>query len=97
MNQEPNTTGLTMGHSTFIPNDDDARGASGSGRAFFFGFLLGVLATLVLAPKTGEETREQIKEWTILLTERLRGMMTGERPDDMDDMDDMDDTALPSL
>jgi hypothetical protein len=79
-------TGLTMGHSTFIPNEDAA--ARGSGRAFFFGFLFGVLAALVFAPKTGEETREQIKEWAILLTERLRGLMTGERPDEISDAAD---------
>ena len=72
-----------MGHSTFIPNEGAATG--GSGRAFFFGFLFGVIAALVFAPKTGEETREQIKEWTILLSERLRGLMTGERPDDLGD------------
>ncbi len=81
------STGLTMGHSTFIPNEDAA--GSDSGRAFFVGFLLGVLAALVFAPKTGEETREQIKEWAILLTERLRGLMTGERPDDTSDMAEM--------
>ena len=87
-----NSTGLTMGHSTFIPNEDAATGSGGSGRAFFFGFLFGVLAALVFAPKTGEETREQIKEWAILLSERLRGLMTGERPDDMGDT-----TELPSI
>lgn len=90
MDQEPSTTGLTMGHSTFIPNEDAA--TRGSGRAFFFGFLFGVIAALVFAPKTGEETREQIKEWAILLSERLRGLMTGERLDDMDDA-----TELPSV
>jgi hypothetical protein len=90
MDQEPSQPGLTMGHSTFIPNEDAA--ARGSGRAFFFGFLFGVLVALVFAPKTGEEAREQIKEWTILLTERLRGLMTGERPDDMSD-----DAELPAI
>jgi hypothetical protein len=81
MDQEPSTTGLTMGHSAFTPNEDAT--TRGPGRAFFFGFLFGVIAALVFAPKTGEETREQIKEWAILLSERLRGLMTGERPDDM--------------
>jgi hypothetical protein len=76
-------TGLTMGHSTFTPNEDGA--GRGSGRAFLFGLLFGVLAALVFAPKTGEETREQIKEWVIFLTERARGLMTGERPDEMSD------------
>ena len=91
MEQELNQPGLTMGHSTFIPNEDAAGTSRGSGRAFFFGFLFGVVAALVFAPKTGEETREQIKEWATLLSERLRGLMTGERPDDMDDV-----TELPS-
>jgi hypothetical protein len=81
-----------MGHSTFIPNEDDAAASRGGGRAFFFGFLFGVIVALVFAPKTGEETREQMRDWAILLTERLRGMMTGERPDDMSD-----DTASPPI
>jgi len=81
-----------MGHSTFIPSEDDAAASRGGGRAFFFGFLFGVIVALVFAPKTGEETREQMRDWAILLTERLRGMMTGERPDDMSD-----DTALPPI
>ena len=73
---------LAVGHSTFLANDnDDAREPRGGfRRGFVLGILTGVVATLLLSPKTGEETREQVKEIGIVLKERAVGMMTGERP-----------------
>ena len=76
-----NQPSMTMGHSTFTPNEEEAA-SRGSDHRFLFGMLFGILVALVFAPKTGEETREQIKEWSILLTERVRGLMTGERPEE---------------
>ncbi len=74
-------TDLTMGHSTFTPDEETDR--AGSGKGFFFGLALGALIALLWAPKTGEETREQITEWGVLLRERLIGLMTGvdDRPE----------------
>ncbi|OIO08174.1 MAG: hypothetical protein AUJ52_08815 [Elusimicrobia bacterium CG1_02_63_36] len=42
-----------------MPNHD----CDGSFGAFLFGGLLGAAIALLLAPKTGEETREQIADW----------------------------------
>jgi len=77
-NELPGDVALSLGHSTFIPNDEKRR--SGFRFGFFFGLLCGIIATLLLSPKTGEETREQVKEMTIVLKERAVGMMTGEQP-----------------
>lgn len=70
---------LAVGHSTFLPNDDAPKPRSGFRLGFLLGILSGVIATLLLVPKTGEETREQVKEIGIVLKERAVGMMTGER------------------
>lgn len=77
-NDQPGGVTLSLGHSTFIPDEEKKRGAVWLG--FVLGLLCGVIATLLLSPKTGEETREQVKEMTIVLKERALGMMTGERP-----------------
>ncbi|MGI8857724.1 MAG: YtxH domain-containing protein [Thermomicrobiales bacterium] len=77
---QPGGVPLSLGHSTFIPNEDEPRSRFRLG--FVLGLLVGVLATLLLVPKTGEETREQVKEITTVLRERAVGMMTGERPYD---------------
>ena len=42
-----------------MPNHD----CDGSFGAFLFDGLLGAAIALLLAPKTGEETREQIADW----------------------------------
>lgn len=76
--QQP-TAPLAVGHSTFLPNDDASRPRSGFRLGFLLGVLSGVIATLLLVPKTGEETREQVKEIGIVLKERAMGMMAGER------------------
>jgi hypothetical protein len=77
-NEQPGGVALSLGHSTFIPDEEKRRGGFRFG--FFLGLLCGIIATLLLSPKTGEETREQVKEMTIVLKERAIGMMTGERP-----------------
>lgn len=77
-NDQPGGVTLSLGHSTFLPNEDLPRSRFRLG--FALGLLAGVIATLLLSPKTGEETREQVKEMTTLLKERALGMMTGERP-----------------
>jgi hypothetical protein len=74
---QPGGVPLSLGHSTFIPNEDEP---SRFRLGFVLGLLVGALATLLLVPKTGEETREQVKEITTVLRERAIGMMTGERP-----------------
>ncbi|MCA1668813.1 MAG: YtxH domain-containing protein [Thermomicrobia bacterium] len=71
---------LAVGHSTFLPNNDAPKPRGGFQLGFLFGVLAGVIATLFLVPKTGEETREQVKEIAIVLRARAIGMMTGERP-----------------
>lgn len=71
---------LAVGHSTFLPNEDEPETRGGFRLGFVLGLLAGVIATLLLSPKTGEETREQVKEIGIVLKERAVGMMTGERP-----------------
>jgi len=78
--EQPGVT-LSLGHSTFIPNDEAAP-RSRFRLGFVLGLLVGIVATLLLVPKTGEETREQVKEVTTVLRERAIGMMTGERPDE---------------
>lgn len=75
---QPGGVPLSLGHSTFIPNEDEPRSRFRLG--FILGLLVGMIATLLLVPKTGEETREQVKEITTVLRERAIGMMTGERP-----------------
>ncbi|HEY7908656.1 MAG TPA: YtxH domain-containing protein [Thermomicrobiales bacterium] len=80
-NDQPGGVAFSLGHSTFIPDEDAPRSRFRLG--FVFGLLVGVLATLLLVPKTGEETREQVKEITTVLRERAFGMMTGERPYDL--------------
>ena len=77
-NDQPGGVTLSLGHSTFLPNEEQPR--NGFRLGFLFGLLVGVVATLLLSPKTGEETREQVKEITTVLRERAIGMMTGERP-----------------
>jgi YtxH-like protein len=77
-NDQPGGVTLSLGHSAFIPNEDDPRSRFRLG--FVLGLLVGIIATLLLVPKTGEETREQVKEITTVLRERAIGMMTGERP-----------------
>ena len=77
-NDQSGSVTLSLGHSTFTPNEDEPRSRFRLG--FVLGLLVGVLATLLLVPKTGEETREQVKEITTVLRERAIGMMTGERP-----------------
>jgi hypothetical protein len=79
-NDQPGGVTLSLGHSTFVPDEDAPRSRFRLG--FVLGLLVGVLATLLLVPKTGEETREQVKEITTVLRERAVGMMTGERPYD---------------
>jgi YtxH-like protein len=78
--QQTTAAPLAVGHSTFLPNDDAPQPRSGFRLGFLLGILAGVIATLFLVPKTGEETREQVKEIGIVLKERAVGMMTGERP-----------------
>lgn len=70
---------LAVGHGTFLPSDESGR-RGGFRLGFLLGILVGVVGTLLLSPKTGEETREQVKEIGIVLKERAVGMMTGERP-----------------
>ncbi|MHB8646167.1 MAG: YtxH domain-containing protein [Thermomicrobiales bacterium] len=70
---------LAVGHSTFLPNDEELRPRGGFRFGFVLGIVVGAIATLLLSPKTGEETREQVKEIGIVLRERAVGMMTGER------------------
>jgi hypothetical protein len=77
-NDQPGGVTLSLGHSTFTPDEEQPRRRFRLG--FLLGLLVGVLATLLLVPKTGEETREQVKEITTVLRERAVGMMTGERP-----------------
>lgn len=76
---QPTGTPLPVGHSTFLPNEE--QGPRGGFRlGFVLGLLVGIGATLLLVPKTGGETREQVKEIALVLKERAIGMMTGERP-----------------
>lgn len=75
---QPGGVELSLGHSTFTPDEEKRR--SGFRLGFVLGLVCGVAGTLLLSPKTGEETREQVKEMTIVLKERAVGMMTGERP-----------------
>ncbi len=79
VDQQTTAAPLAVGHSTFLPHDDAPKRPSGFRLGFVFGVLAGVIATLLLVPKTGEETREQVKEIGIVLKERAIGMMTGER------------------
>ena len=65
-NDQSGSVTLSLGHSTFTPNEDEPRSRFRLG--FVLGLLVGVLATLLLVPKTGEETREQVKEITTVLT-----------------------------
>lgn len=82
-NEQPGGVTLSLGHSTFLPKEEQPHGRFWLG--FVFGILVGVVATLLLVPKTGEETREQVKEMTTVLKERAIGMMTGERPYEPDE------------
>jgi len=77
-NEQSGGVALSLGHSTFTPDEEKRRGGFRLG--FLLGLMCGVIATLLLSPKTGEETREQVKEITTVLKERAIGMMTGERP-----------------
>ncbi|MDQ2783905.1 MAG: YtxH domain-containing protein [Chloroflexota bacterium] len=77
--QQPSTP-LAVGHSTFLPHDNAPEPRGGFRFGFVLGIVVGVAAALLLVPKTGEETREQVKEIGIVLKERAIGIMTGERP-----------------
>ncbi len=77
-NAELTAPSLAVGHSTFIPNEEVGP-RRGFGLGFVLGLVVGIVATLFLVPKTGGETREQVRETITVFKERLTGMMTGER------------------
>ncbi len=85
-NAELTAPSLAVGHSTFIP-DEETGPQRGFGLGFILGLVVGIVATLFLVPKTGGETREQVRETIAVLKDRVIGLMTGERPYEPDATD----------
>lgn len=57
-----------------MANDDKGYSAGAIVLSFFVGSLVGAGLAILLAPASGQETREKIKEWTDTTKDRVSGL-----------------------